>query len=756
MDEQRIEFLRQASMGSRAITRGTASDRAPRRSVSSLAGSLSGPDDLLKIMWRGRWILLLCVGLALGAGTIYLRVAVPMYESRAKLYVQQGIPSVLRLDSVAPQRYNLYTQAALLSSTGILTRALERVDVAHLKTFAGQDSALARLERNLDVSIGKNDDVITVSFSCPYPLEAAEIVNAVVNAFMADYEENRRRTSTEILDSLNKQIELADQQVAKKRRELADLKKTMLFVPDANGAVMGDPELPNLAATLRQAQIERIDAETFRQGVVNCAKDPASLREYVEYLRGRGSPDTTASLRVSLAARLFELRLKRRELLNGEFTVNHPRVASIDDEIQQIETRLSELDGEFVAMQIAAAEQRYWAAARKEGEIVQLYETQRQQAAQLNEKQADYEVLDSEIQELAEWLKNLRADYRNATWREDAEIEPLKIRVMEYADTPSVPSWPKKNRVLAVALLIGIFTGGAVAVLRDWLDQTLRSADEVSALLGLSVLGVIPGMSRRELPQTRGQKVHLQRNSREAEAFRTVRTAIFFGAAKENAKTLLVTSPDPGDGKSTLVSNLGIAIAQTGQKTLILDADLRKPMQHILFNANHSDAGIREVLAGRVRLRDAIRPTSIKGLSLLACGQAIPNSAEILNSARFAKLLQYLGQVYNWILIDSPPVTVVTDAQIIAAVCDWAILVVRTGKSTRKMSQRAIHAMEGVGAHMLGVVVNDVHKEGSHYGYYGAGRGYYGSNGNRRKSLHAAETPSVATVKTSQEGCACC
>ena len=222
-----------------------------------------------------------------------------------------------------------------------------------------------------------------------------------------------------------------------------------------------------------------------------------------------------------------------------------------------------------------------------------------------------------------------------------------------------------------------------------------------------------PGHVPGETPQVRGQRVHRQPDSQEAEAFRTVRTAIFFGAAnRERAKTFLVTSPSPGDGKSTVVSNLGIAMAQAGQKTLILDADFRKPMQHVLFGVNQDEGGIGGVLAGKVKVRDAIRSTPVKGLSLLANGAWIPNPAETLKSPRFAKLLTRLADVYDPILIDAPPVTAVTDAQILGAICHQTILVLQANKSTKKLSRRAIEAMEGVGVHFLGVVVNNVRREG--------------------------------------------
>jgi len=206
---------------------------------------------------------------------------------------------------------------------------------------------------------------------------------------------------------------------------------------------------------------------------------------------------------------------------------------------------------------------------------------------------------------------------------------------------------------------------------------------------------------------------------------------VFFGAPKGEAKTLLITSPTPADGKTTLTSNLAIAMAQAEQRVIIVDADFRKPMQRKVFGLDHENRGLSSVLAGTVRPEDAIHRTEIQGLDLLACGPDVPNPAEVLNSEAFAKLLELLANRYDRVVIDSPPVMPVTDALILGAVCDVAVLVLRAEKSTKKTCQQARHGLLSVGAHLLGVVVNDVPKKGR-YGYYGS-YGYYYGDGHREK-----------------------
>jgi capsular exopolysaccharide synthesis family protein len=215
-----------------------------------------------------------------------------------------------------------------------------------------------------------------------------------------------------------------------------------------------------------------------------------------------------------------------------------------------------------------------------------------------------------------------------------------------------------------------------------------------------------------------GRKILLQPDSREAEAFRTIRTAVLFRAAQDEAKTLLITSPAAGDGKSTLVSNLAIAMARAGQKTLVLDADFRKPVQHVIFGLDPRSRCLSDVFAGTMTLAAAVQPTDIEGLHILTCGYQISNPAEVLHGRQFAHLLACLAEVYDRIVVDAPPVTVVTDAQILGALCDATVLVLKADKCLRRVAQHAIAALESVGSHLLGVVVNEVHKSGDRYGYY--------------------------------------
>jgi capsular exopolysaccharide synthesis family protein len=415
---------------------------------------------------------------------------------------------------------------------------------------------------------------------------------------------------------------------------------------------------------------------------------------------------------------------------------------ALQEKIDQIRNQLVDLDSKFAEAQLAVTKQQYLAAKEKESQITSYFEKQRQEAVVFNEQLSQYTILRYDWEQTKKLCDILDDRIKEINVTED--VGALNISILEVARPADKPSEPQKARYMAIALVLGLMLGGGLALLRDWMDQKLHTAEEISNILGVPVLGVVPSMSKRQSVAARGQKVHRDSHSSWAEAYRTIRTAVFFGVPKGEAKTILITSPAAADGKTTLASNLAIAMAQAGQKTLILDADFRKPMQHKIFEINHQDKGLSTVLAGTTTLEEAIQLTEVRGLELLMCGLEVPNPSEILNSESFAQLLELLSNRYDRVIVDAPPVMPVTDAQILAAICNITLLVLRAEKSTRKTSQQARDGLMSVGAHILGAVVNDVSKK-SRYSYY-SGYGYYGSYGYGRRKKTKADDRKPAVV----------
>jgi succinoglycan biosynthesis transport protein ExoP len=691
------------------------------------------PESLALILWRSRWIVLATTVVALTTALIYVTKATPIYTSTSRVYVEQSGPKIFteREEGVMTQSKNyLYTQAELLASTPILIAALENPGLQKMQTFSGIDNPISYMKNTLQVTVGKRDDILSVSFDSPYPAEAAQVVNAVVDAYITYHATRKKSTSAEVLKILEATKDKRSEEVTQKLKAMADFKNDnpALALESMQGNNIINVELDRWSTALTEAQKDTSESRSFYESTQKMIGDPVTLKQFVEAQRARGVNAARDSETADLKSRLVQLQDRRADRLR-QITPDHPAVKALDAEIANLTSQLADLDKEFAQAQLAVAEQQYLDAKERESEFARRYQEQRQQAIELNQQLTRYKLLESdwdraqkEYDVVVEHVKNL-----NVT----ADVGALNITILEYARPADKPSEPQKSRYMAMALVMGLVLGSGLGLLRNFMDQTLRSAEEVSAVLDMPVLGVVPSMSRRESIVSRGQKTYLDSKSHWAEAYRTIRTAVFFGAPKNQAKTILITSPTPADGKTTLTSNLAIAMAQAGQRVVILDADFRKPMQRRIFGLDHENRGLSSVLAGAVRLEDAIHRTEIQGLDLLACGPDVPNPAEILNSEAFAELLQLLANRYDRVVIDSPPVMPVTDALILGAICDIAILVLRAEKSTKKTSQQARHGLLGVGAHVLGVVVNDVSKKGR-YGYYGS-YGYYYGDGHKKK-----------------------
>jgi len=586
--------------------------------------------------------------------------------------------------------------------------------------------------------VGKKDEMINVSFTSPYAEEAANIVNNVVDAYITAHNERKRNTLAEVVKLLKEEKVKAEDELTERLKAMADYEtqhENLAFgtSPESNIILT---ELVRCSAELGTAKYDTIDSQSYYQAIQKMAANPLALRRFVETQRN-GIYVASADEATALRADLLRLRRARADSLH-ELKSSAPQIAALDAELQRLEQQVTQLDSEFAASVLAAAQERSLEAQAKQALLQAAFDAQCEEAVELNNQLVLYAILQSEYERTKNFADIL--DDRIRVISVGPQAASLNVEIIEVAEPSAIPSQPQKARTMGLAMCLGLFAGVGLGLLREWKDQRLRSTQEISALLGLPVLGAVPAMtSPKQTVAIRGQKVRISPESRTAEAFRTVRTAVFFGAPKDEARTILITSPIPGEGKTTTVSNLAIAMAQAGQKTLVLDADFRRPTQHRIFSLDRRAKGLSSVLAGEIDLDEAIEHLGVENLDVLTCGPDVPNPAEMLNSNRFAEIITTLARQYDRILIDSPPVIAVTDAQILAALCDLTVLVLRAEKSTCRVSMQACESLLGVDGRILGVIVNDVPRKGDRYGYYGYAStyGYYsysrGGNGHTRK-----------------------
>ena len=719
-----------------------------------MAGVVGEGSSLFHIVWRSWWLIVLCVLLAGGGAYLYLREVKPTYTSVSRVLVEKPGGRRMEIDPWEPgvESTNLLqTQAALMTSREIQSIAMNdpnNPDIVALLGLHGE-TYVGEVFRNLSATVSKNADIINVSASAPDPNHAAIVVNAVVQAHKRWLRLNRRLSAAELLGYLNSELrKRTDEFNSLFRQKVALEKRNPQFVEGTRGGMILQ-RLDLLRQELAGARLEATDRASYLAGLqqyvvdanlsdVN-APDPNRIdldrfRMYVSSRFAATVPDTELS---RLKQELYVIQSEMETIAAGterRLDVQRLDLARLQSRQQQLEARIRESEQAFIQNHLSLAKTLADEAKAREKRLEDNYNSELAAIEELGGEESQYALVLSQCNMLESLCNSLIEQIKNVS--PDTGLDNLKVHVIEPAVAVATPSWPEKKRVFGIGLVLGLMLGGGLAFVRDTRDHRIRSADEITAILGVPVLGAVPSISRRRLVGHGRQSLHAP-GAPQSESFRAIRTALLFGASREQAKTILITSPGTLEGKTTLVSNLGIVMAQAGQRTLIIDADLRKPMQHRIFTKDGHDHGLTDMLDGRVTSEEAIRPTDVDGLDVLESGGRASNPSELLNSKGFATLLEQLEGSYDRILVDSPPVGMVTDAQILAAHIDLTLMVLRAGRTTRTVTQQARDALLSVEARLAGAVVNDVPKRNkrySHYGVYGYRDGYRSSNNNVKAS----------------------
>jgi tyrosine-protein kinase Etk/Wzc len=429
---------------------------------------------------------------------------------------------------------------------------------------------------------------------------------------------------------------------------------------------------------------------------------------------------------------LLKLYDDRRTLTAGTLGLRegNPQVNAIGQRIAQASTALVEA----ASATIRSLEAEVASLDRNMGVL-------RTRLATYPGKETQFAQLTLEAELINDTYKFLLQQYQGAQIS-TATIRPY-IEIMDAA-TPARRIGIDTRQKLMIGLLVGLFLGVVAAFFLEYLDQTVKSSSDIERALEIPVLGLIP---LDHHPSTNGARRNGKRRGAiplvtqsspddpAAEAYRALRTNVTFVNAEERAlKLICVTSPGPGEGKSTTAANLAVTLAQLGTRTLLVDADLRRPLVHRAFNLVQ-EPGLTDILVGSATLREAARPNVIPNLDVLPAGALPPNPSELLGSAAMHRLLEELRHEYETVIFDSPPTLAVTDALVLCASTDATILVLRAGETEEAAAQRALEQLRRVQARIAGAVLNGVERNGDRYYYYYDYRGGRRQSGGRLASI---------------------
>jgi succinoglycan biosynthesis transport protein ExoP len=595
------------------------------------------------------------------------------------------------------------------------------------------ENCIAKLNAGINVEPVKETRALRITFSHSDAELAALVTNSLAENFLSRNFETKTQKFTDAAKWLNDSTNRLKAKVQEAEEKLAAYTREHgIFLTDKDG-------------TLTTTKLSRLHEEALRAESERVLKE--SLYQEVKEGRVRSNPEAYADLLFKSSPKMIELQKQLAELqsqkaeLSVKYGDENPKVKEVNEKISIIEKQI----GDSQASLEEKLKTEYERALRDEQKFKAMLTAAKGEATTQNEAAIQYTLLKGDV----EVQKQLYQDFLNKTNQAEAQKveQQNNLRIIEAAEVPTSPISPRRGFTILAALLLSTGVGIGIAFFLEYLDNTIKTVEDVSRYAQLPALSVIPAAAgslprrlaarnRKALaaPAINSERAHqlvtLDPHSSAAEAYRVLRTSVLLSAAGQPPKTVLITSGQPGEGKTTTAINTAISLAQLGASVLIIDCDLRRPTTHKVLGVEYVQGLSTYLSQAHVTLDDVIQPLPIENLSLLPCGPIPPNPAELIISDRMKEMLNELSVRYDHIIIDSPPLINVTDPVILSTMVDGVILVVHGGKSTRDIVRRARQELATVGAKIFGVVLNnvDLKREGYDNYYYNRYYSNYSEN----------------------------
>lgn len=741
--------------------------------------------DLLR---RRIWIILTIFTVIFTLGTIKTFKSPDIYEAEAKLIVEKEVPRLINLDGVRndmqgwdPEFYQ--TKADLVRSRDVMDLAIIDPAVSNMfKTIAmventslsffgevrrtflsllgGQPppppEAWQRLAGHIRAEHIEDTHFVLVKAEDTDPRRATVMVNAVSAAFEVYHYQQQVQMHGDTFEFLQREKEKAEQMLAVAEANLQEFRRTTTAIaPAGDNAVQPvTTRLNELNAELTQTQLSRIDLDSQLNVIKDIFKTDASSEDKEKSLFAVKAVNTDVAVsRLHAEIQATEAELIRLKDIYG---AAHPLLKSTEQKVVGLKRDFK--DSINARVQSVITELK--TLKGKEEDLTEQYEKQKVNALGLAQESFQYAKLQAEVDRSRKMFDTLVEKMSQV----DLSAGYLKVNVktVEKAGVPVSPVRPNKKRGMMLFGMLGLILGVGVAFIVEDLDDVIKTPEDLRYRLGLPVIGFIPRMEGEDTDKQAGEgregqgagngesddankndKIIPARmsltnpTSSIAEAYRHIRTNLFYSIPSGEKKVLGFVSASPAEGKTTTASNIALTIALSGRKVLLLDADFHRPMVNRVHGLKNR-VGLSSILVGEATVEDAIVHVDhdgiiVEGLDVILAGPQSPNPAELLGSRKMTELLAVFREQYDWVIIDTPPVLYVSDACIISTLCDGIVVVVRAGKNNRSMLSRAIDQLEAVNADIIGGILNMVRitKLGRHYSSY-----YYHGYASYSKDYH--------------------
>jgi capsular exopolysaccharide synthesis family protein len=683
--------------------------------------------DYWKIVWQARWTIAAIFFVVVGITAVWTYTQTPVYRATATVEIQPQANRVAAGRDIsglgvsgygwfAEEKYH-NTQVEIIRSFTLAERVYDKL---HLKdhdsfvnlsrndginAFRGRIMAVPRRETGLiEISIvGTNANDIT------------QWVNQVAEAFEAYNLERATNNVKKALTTIQTQMKNLQQEVSDAEVARFEALKLSTLSSEEQAGIIKE-RLQDYNSELNRTQIEmnrlREKLDRIRE-LRTSGADVMSIPELAD----------DVNLRDMYAERV---KLERAlEAAKVEYRPGHQIYQKTEGELEKVQQRIRER----VSVIVGTLQNRYDLAAELEEYLKEEIRQAEDLSVQVAQGRSDYELKKTQA-ENKKHIYDLIAQTVNEV-QIGEQLMNNNVTILDRATVPPYPIKPRKRLNLMIGAMFGLFLGVGAAFFLDYLDNTFRTPDDVEKYLSLSVLGVIPKLREEDSVNDRAIK----------EAYQSLRTSVIFSSKNHRRKVILVTSSGPQEGKSSTINNLGRMLAAAGDSVILVDCDLRRPVQHQIQDSDR-DFGLTNYLAAPIEAQGAeadwttyVKPVGPQNLHVMTSGPIPPSPPELLGSDRFSKLVARLRDSYDWVLIDSPPAASLADATVLASLVDMVVLVVRHARTDRDVVSKTLSRLRAVNPTVVGAVLNAVDLERAyHKDYYYAGAYYYSEDGERRSA----------------------